>query len=241
MEINPINAKRNYQSIIEQFIQLIERGQVRVGDKLPPERTLAEMFAVSRASLREAFSAMEIIGLIEVRPGEGSFVTDLNIAPFINTIAPLFIRNGNMQDELLDLRRLLELEAVELAAAKAGTARDPEPETAPDWAPLQASLAAMADAIARNDSGAGAEADIAFHKAIFALTGNTILIKAAECISSIMEVSVRFNRTKILMDNDNARVLYTQHCQIAAAISRNQPEQAKELMRKHLNFVKEMS
>ncbi|TCL76849.1 GntR family transcriptional regulator [Hydrogenispora ethanolica] len=231
MEINPINAKRNYQSIIEQFIQLIKTGQIRVGDKLPPERTLAELFNVSRASLREAFSAMEIIGLIEVRPGEGSFVTDLNIAPFINAIAPLFIDNRHMEDELLDLRRLLELEAVALAARAA----------APDLAPLDAQLEAMAEAIARNDSKAGAEADIAFHKGIFALTGHTILIKAAECISSILEVSVQFNRSKILMDAANARVLYEQHQQIYQAILSRQPEAAQELMRKHLHLVKEMS
>lgn len=55
---------------------------------------------------------MEIIGLIEVRPGEGSFVTDINIGPFINAISPLFIKNKNMEAELLELRRILEIEAV---------------------------------------------------------------------------------------------------------------------------------
>ena len=101
MQINPIGMKRLYQSIVEQFVNLIKEGQLKVGDRLPPERTLAEMFNVSRASIREAFSAMEIIGLIEVRQGEGSYITDLNIGPFINTIAPLFVRNESMETDLL--------------------------------------------------------------------------------------------------------------------------------------------
>ena len=93
MNISPINAKKVSQLIIEQFINMIKEGKLKMGDRLPPERTLAEMFNVSRASVREAFSAMEIIGLIEVRQGEGSYITELNIGPFINTIAPLFVQN----------------------------------------------------------------------------------------------------------------------------------------------------
>lgn len=49
---------------------------------------------------------MEIIGLIEVRPGDGLFVTEINIIPFINTIAPLFVRNDNMEKDLLEFRKL---------------------------------------------------------------------------------------------------------------------------------------
>ena len=110
--------KRIYQNIIEQFVYLVKEGKLKVGDKLPSERTLAEMFNVSRASVREAFSAMEIIGLIEVRKGEGTYVSNLNISPFINTIAPLFINNENMETDLLEFRKLIEVEAVKLAAYK---------------------------------------------------------------------------------------------------------------------------
>ena len=73
MDIKPINMKRIYRSIIEQFVGFIKDGKLVPGQKLPSERTLAGMFNVSRASMREAFSAMEVIGLIEVRPGEGTF------------------------------------------------------------------------------------------------------------------------------------------------------------------------
>jgi GntR family transcriptional repressor for pyruvate dehydrogenase complex len=232
MDINPINSKRIYQSVVEQFVDLLKAGKVKPGDKLPPERTLAELFRVSRASIREAFSAMEIIGLIEVRPGDGSFVTNLNIAPFLNTIAPLFIKNETMETELLEFRKLLELEAVELAAVKADGS---------GIKALEATLARMKLAIERNDPAAGAAEDIVFHTRIFVLTGNFILIKAAECVASLVASSVRFNREKILVDPENAWKLYRQHVAICEAIGARRPETAKELMVKHLGFVLEIS
>jgi GntR family transcriptional repressor for pyruvate dehydrogenase complex len=232
MEINPINSKRIYQSVVEQFVGLLQTGKVKPGDKLPPERTLAELFQVSRASIREAFSAMEIIGLIEVRPGDGSFVTDFNIAPFLNTIAPLFVKNETMETELLEFRKLLELEAVELAALKADAA---------GLKLLGETLDRMKEAIERNDPAVGAEEDIAFHTRLFALTDNYILSKAAACVTSLVASSVRFNREKILVNPDNAWELYRQHVAICEAIGAHRPQEAKKLMERHLVFVREIS
>jgi GntR family transcriptional repressor for pyruvate dehydrogenase complex len=229
MEINPINMKRIYQSVIEQFIGLIKDGKLTVGQKLPCERVLAEMFNVSRASLREAFSAMEIIGLIEVRPGEGSFITDLNIAPFINTIAPLFLKNSSMEEDLLEFRKMLELEAVKLAANKAGTE---------NFAMMEESLEMMKKAIENNDTVLGAEADIKFHKALFILSGNVILMKASEYIGFILEASVKFNRGKILRNNSDSEYLYQQHKQIYEAVCSKDAALASDIMGKHLDYVK---
>ncbi len=230
MDIIPINQKRIYQSVIEQFVGLVNGGKLKIGEKMPSERTLAEMFNVSRASIREAFSALEIIGLIEVRPGEGSFVTELNIAPLMNAITPLFIKDDSMERDLLDFRKMLELNAVELAATRAESTKD-----------LLTSLVNMKTAIARDDLNAGAEADILFHKSIFLLSRSFILQKASECIASILESSVRFNREKIISNNHNAQELYNQHLEIYEAIMLHRPEMARNRMEQHLNFVLEIS
>ncbi|WHH58035.1 FadR/GntR family transcriptional regulator [Petroclostridium sp. X23] len=232
MNITPVNTRRIYQYIIEQFVELIKQGKLKVGDKLPPERTLAEMFNVSRASIREAFSAMEIIGLIEVRPGEGSFITNLNIAPFINAITPLFIKNENMEEELLEFRKMIELEAIKLVCMRSDNG---------SLFLLEEPIKLMEEAIDKNDVNMGVEADIKFHKAIFSLTDNFVLIKAAECVSFIFESSVRFNRSKILKDSANTKVLYNQHIQIYQAIKNKDVQLAQEIMNKHLNFVKEIA
>lgn len=228
MDINPINPKRIYQSIIEQFIDHIKSGKLKVGQKLPPERSLAEMFQVSRASIREAFSAMEIIGLIEVRPGEGSFITEMNIAPFINTISPLLIKNENMENELLEFRKMIELQAVELAAQKINHEK---------LNALEYWIRLSEKAIESNDLDAEVEADVGFHKTLFELSGNLILIKAAECVSFLLESSVKFNREKILSNNHNSKELYDQHVFIFNAIREGNTMLAKERMEKHLSFV----
>jgi len=231
MKVSPINMKRIYQNIIQQFIEMIRSGELKTGEKLPAERTLTEMFQVSRASLREALSAMEIIGLIEVRPGEGSFVTDLNIGPFINTISPLFIKNDKMETDLLDFRKLIELECVRLLAAK---------DDKKHYVRLENPLNMMLEAIQNEDVSKGAEADIAFHKIIFELTENFILMKSAECISCLLQSSVEFNRAKILKDSGNARVLYEQHKQIYEAVSNGDTQTAEQVMEAHLDFVRKV-
>ena len=232
MDISPINMKRIYQSIIGQFIELIKDGKLKVGEKLPPERSLAEMFKVSRASIREAFSAMEIIGLIEVRPGEGSFITDLNIGPFISTISPLLVTNESMETDLLDFRMLIEIEAVKLATVKS----DENGHVL-----LQNTLSKMDEAVRKNNIVLGAEADIEFHKTIFNLTGNYILIKAAECTAYLLESSVKFNRSKILKNEKNSKVLLDQHTEIFNAIKLRNEQEAVEIMNRHLSFVREIS
>lgn len=230
MEINPISTKRIYQSVIEQFIAMLKDGKITSGQKLPPERALAEMFDVSRASIREAFSAMEIIGMIEVRPGDGSFVTQLNIAPFINTIAPLFLLNKSMEDDLLDFRKMLELAAVKSTIDKASKE---------DISLLLKHIRIMRDALDNNDPQKGVSGDIGFHKTLFMISKNLIITKAAECINYILESSVEYNRAQILKDKNNAAVLCTQHQEIYSAILDKDPVLAEELMRKHLDFVKE--
>lgn len=232
MNFAPINMRRIYQSIIEQFIESIKSGQLEAGQKLPSERDLAQMFDVSRASIREAFSAMEIIGLIEVRKGEGSFVTNLNIAAFINTIAPLFVRDQDMEDDLLEFRKMLELEAVRLAADKAKEE---------DVGSLEKPIILMKKAIENDDIDLGADADIEFHKILFSLSENYIITKASECISCILEISVKFNRAKILKDSENAKILYEQHKQIYEAIKDKNTDLAIDIMKRHLDFVKQQS
>ena len=71
VELGPIKSTRIYEEIVRQVKQLIAEGRFKSGDRLPPERELAEKFVVSRTSVREALRALESLGLIDIRPGEG--------------------------------------------------------------------------------------------------------------------------------------------------------------------------
>ena len=73
MDLAPIKSTRIYEEIVRQIKTMIAEGRLKSGDQLPPERDLAEKFLVSRTSVREALRALESVGLIEIRPGEGTF------------------------------------------------------------------------------------------------------------------------------------------------------------------------
>ena len=96
MELKTIQTQKIYKNIVEQIVDLIHDGSLKKGDKLPPERSLADMMNVSRTSVREALKVMEIMGIIEIRPGEGSVVSDFNAEPFLSMIWPVILANKDM-------------------------------------------------------------------------------------------------------------------------------------------------
>ena len=100
MELKTVQTQKIYKNIVEQIVDLIHDGSLKKGDKLPPERTLAEMLNVSRTSVREALKVMEIMGIIEIRPGEGSVVSDFNAEPFLSMIWPVILANRDIEKDL---------------------------------------------------------------------------------------------------------------------------------------------
>jgi GntR family transcriptional regulator, transcriptional repressor for pyruvate dehydrogenase complex len=229
MEVKPIVKKRVYQEIITQFVEMLSKDLIKVGEKLPAERTLAEMFQVSRPSVREALRVMETIGIVETKPGGGASVTDLNLAPFINTFAPLITRRDGFEMELLDLRELLEVKAVELAA------KSSNPETLKS---LDEIINRMKQALDIKDAEESAICDIEFHKKIFENSGNYILLQASGYVNSLIGISIKVNRALLLQEEENAVNLYSEHQSIFKAIKQKDPVQAKKYMNQHIDRVR---
>jgi GntR family transcriptional repressor for pyruvate dehydrogenase complex len=231
MNIKPINTKKTYQYVTEQIINLIVSGELSVGDKLPSERVLADEFEVSRSSIREAFRAMEIVGIIEVKPGGGTYVTDFNIAPFINTIAPLLIRNVDIKEDLMAFRIMLEGETVKLAAR------------VHDEGSLKAIYDAnklMEEAVLKDSQMLSEKADVDFHMAIFNATKNRIYMKAGESLSYILEASIHSNRIKLLKDRQNSQRWLAEHLKIYESIKTGNENDAYEAMCGHLENVRRL-
>jgi len=228
IKVQPVKTKKVYQVIIEQILEMIRTGELAVGEKLPPERELAEMFHVSRPSVREALRVMEVMGLLDRRPGGGSVVTDLNIGELLNMLSPIFLKRGGLAIELVELRYLLETRAAELAA------RNITPGKALS---LEKCVDRMASAAEARDSEAEAQADIEFHETIFALTENYVLQEAARFVTSLLENSVRFGRRVILEGGYENRELLEQHRRILAAIAAGEPELSRAAMETHMNLV----
>src|SRR5919108_336556 len=119
VSIAPIKSTRIYEEIVRQVKQMIAEGRLKSGDRLPPERDLAEMFVVSRTSVREALRALESLGLLEIRAGEGTFVREVSVESLIEPLALVMASQREAIAELFEARRLLEPGIAALAASRA--------------------------------------------------------------------------------------------------------------------------
>jgi DNA-binding FadR family transcriptional regulator len=119
----PVGKPRVAEEIVQQLRGLILRGEYAVGDKLPPERKLAEELGVNRASLREAIKSLEHMGLVKTRQGDGTRVLDFMQTAGVELVSHLIVGEGapNLQMllDVLDFRRWFSRETARLAAERA--------------------------------------------------------------------------------------------------------------------------
>jgi len=117
-KLKPISRTTLADEIFEQFLELIINRELDPGDKLPTERELAEKLGVGRSSVREALRALSAIGLLEARPGDGTFVTK---SPTLFFLSPFILRGHITKENLPDVieaRLLIEVKLASLAAER---------------------------------------------------------------------------------------------------------------------------
>ncbi len=223
----PVKNKKVYQHVIEQIQNMVMTGALEKGDKLPSERELVEQLGVSRASIREAIRALEMIGLVESRQGEGNFIGgDIN-SSFFEPLSVMFMLNGGKSEDVLELRRVIEVEAAALAAGKITEAE-------------KAELAALLnDLIEAGDEQESAKADMALHYAIARMSGNYLILILLNTISSLMESFIRDARGMILREERKRDVLLQEHKKICDSIIQENPEASAQAMRAHLKTINE--
>lgn len=108
MEVKPVKKETLTEQIMNQLAEQITSGELRPGERLPDERSLAEMFGVTRSRIREALRALSLIGLIDIRPGGGSFVSEQSAQIPKETILWSYHREISDYENLYDARKLIE-------------------------------------------------------------------------------------------------------------------------------------
>lgn len=226
-----IANQRIYQQIVDQISGMIRDGSLRPGDRLPPERQLAEEFGVSRAAVREALSALDLMGLIEVRQGEGTFVRNVTEEALVTPLALLvaMMRDEGLGLDMVEVRAALEAEAAYLAAQR----REPE-----DLVAMEDAIAEMEAALRTGDLAA--EADWKFHHAIASASGNGMLLHIMRTLSETMQESIVRFRTGLLRIPGMDTVLLAEHQGILDAIRDRDAKAAHDRMRAHLDRVRQM-
>ncbi|WP_411841978.1 FadR/GntR family transcriptional regulator [Salinicoccus sp. HZC-1] len=103
-----MEERTGLEHIVEQIHNLIESENIQVGEKLPSERYLKDKLNVSRQSVREALRALELLGIIYVRRGEGTFLADIDSHQLFQLIGRYLIRTKRQQDEIIEIKEMIE-------------------------------------------------------------------------------------------------------------------------------------
>jgi GntR family transcriptional repressor for pyruvate dehydrogenase complex len=164
----PVEKESLGQQVVSRILELVRTGNLRPGDRLPPERELIEIFRISRPSLREALRALSILGVVESRHGGGAFVTDLEARTLLAPLDFFLSLSPSNFDDAFESRRIVEVEIVRKAATRA----DPE-----DINELNAMIAAHAKVF--NDPIGFRILDSRFHEKLSVMSGNAILQRIA--------------------------------------------------------------
>lgn len=217
--LTPIRRTTLTADICRKLVAHLMRGDWTEGEQIPPERLLCQHLGVGRASLREALKALEIMGMIETRLGEGTFVcqrSDFFARPLLWAITGSDVSDVR---ELVEARKLIEVELAGLAAERA---------TADDVAKMEEMLAAME--AAAGDRERFSDGDIGFHMAIAEAGHNKILLNAILLIRNLLREWVNHALTKTGV----SAKAYEQHKRIFLAIAKKRPDQARQAMEAHL-------
>ena len=218
-----IYASRLYEQIIEQIRTLVVEGTLQPGDKLPPERELAEQFCVSRTAVREAVKSLREKGLVEIQPGRGTFITNSTTEVMRDSLDFIFkVGLINGVAHLNEVRTLLEPGIAALAAERIS---ETELQT------LEQAVEAM-DA-AMHDADIFAEADLEFHLTLARASQNPLI---PILIDPIVD-QLREHRKRIFLVAGGPQRGQYHHRRILAAVQKRDPAAAREAMCDHMQQV----
>lgn len=225
--LKPIKSKRVSDQVFEQLRELIYRGELKPGDQVMPERELSLTLGVSRTTVRNAINKLVVLGLLEHKQGQGTFVR----SPEARDRYPLALaleNEGATLEDLLEVRMGLECNAAALAARRA---------TGEDIDILQQSMERMERVFLEEDANIEPAVDAAFHMAIAHATKNPVHIHLMKHFHDYLFMGIKENLRMLYEDSGNIDAVVEQHRSIFQAIKRRDPEMASSAMRLHIRFV----
>ncbi len=222
-----IQSERLYSKIVDQIQRRILAGELREGDQLPSERELADQFHVSRTAVREAVKALSEKGLVQIRPGRGTFVTNGTLQVVRDSLDRM-VRIGQLDStgDLVEVREIIEPEIAALAAARAGQEH---------IVALQEAVKIMDQSL--DNANAYIEADLDFHLALAEATQNMMILTLIDSIIDLL----REQRARIFHVEGGPQRGQIYHKRILDAVIRHDTTAACEAMQAHLKQVRKDS
>lgn len=222
LDIRPIPREGASERLVHRILGMVTAGSLRPGDRLPPERELAELFNVSRPTVREAVRALIVLGVLRARQGDGITVSPLEAADLLGPLTFFLTLREVEVERLYEARAVIEGEIAALAATRA------RPE---DMTVLEALIEAQLGAVA--DPERYRRIDTAFHRRLAEVAGNPFLARAAE---SLNVLGLEFRK----LASETAEVIrlsIADHGAILAALRAADPRAARRAMEAHMRHV----
>jgi DNA-binding FadR family transcriptional regulator len=220
--LGPVSRPRLYAQVVQRILAWIEDNGLGTGDRLPPERELASRLGVSRATVSQALVAMEVVGVIAVRHGDGAVIVDAAGRSRPSRVVDALRLHAQRLPDVLEAREALECKLAALAAVR---------RTDEDLARIDEALERLAAEV--RAGGRGVEGDERFHAAVTA-AGHSGLLQSL--VREIAE-QVRETRIEALSQPGRPLELLAGHRSIARAVREQDPEGAAAAMRAHLDLV----
>ena len=223
VDISPTFVReRLYEQVADYIEGLVSNGQLRPGDKLPPERELAETLRVARGVVREAVKVLAVRGLVTVKPGLGTFISEVSTDAISGHLDRFFRLGNQSHSDLIELRQILEVEFAALAAQRA---------QAEDLTEMREAVEEMD----RNfdDAESYIDADQAFHLAIARAARNEMFPLLIEAVAGYLEAS----RLMIFKVPGAPQRGQAWHRKLCDAIERHDAASARQAMRQHMTQV----
>ncbi|NCP63833.1 MAG: pyruvate dehydrogenase complex transcriptional repressor PdhR [Paraglaciecola sp.] len=225
-----VQSRKLSDEIMEQIETMIVDGTFLGGQKLPPERELAETFAVSRPSVREAIQKLEAKDLIERKQGGGTFVKAKLNDLISNPLLMLLADKPEMQFDLLEFRHALEGMAAYYAALRG------QPE---DYQALQLALEQLSGENESTDNAAEAKALVHFYLTMAQAAHNMVLLHAMRSLRSMLQDNIKRNLDVLMNQADAQQAINQQRKKIVQAILARDPELARHASNEHLAYIEE--
>jgi len=221
--IEPLaDARRNLsEAAAEQLVGLVETGQYEPGARLPSERELMEALNIGRSTVREAVQRLTTIGLVEVRPGVGTFVSEAGPRAILDSSLRALLSTDEVTTDLMEARTIIEPHIAMLAAQRA---------TEEDVARVQDVLDATRQAVEQGKPAF--EYSARYHEVLAECTHNAVLVRF---MGSIMDLLVERGREVDAVEGYSSREL-EEHQSIVDLVASGDAEGASAAVREHIEW-----
>ena len=225
-DIEPLPHRANEpisSEVTRRLLDYLISGEIQPGDRLPSERQLAEMLGVGRSHVRQAIKSLTVLGLIDARQGDGTYLkrTDSPLLPL--AIEWGLLLGAKQSQDLVEARSELEILLAGLAAERRGEN---------DLEELRHHVATMQ---ATTDNDEFVRADVAFHLAIAKAAGNRSMLQIMRSIQSLMEVWI----TRVAYAPGTRPATWAEHAAVLDAIEAGDADAARHMMGGHMEGAAE--